>query len=231
MAIQQYLPSKEFRKKLIRVGVLLLIVVIIRFGAYPLIKNLFTKDSARNIPDNVTVKQFVDTDTDGDKLADWEESIWGTDPKKPDTDNDGISDFDYVASKKQGLNTAEQNETTILSGEVLSTLFALIDSGATTPEAFANLGDAVGQSVVKPEIVNKHTSADFNVVGVTKNEVKNYYLNFQKAYNVFAKSKAPNEFTLLSVAISAEDPDQLLDLDSTIKKYTDFENSLLSCLT
>jgi hypothetical protein len=198
MAINQYLPSKEFQKRVTKIGLLLLVVLIIRFGAYPLIQNIFTKNK---IPDNITVKQFVDIDTDGDGLPDWEESIWGTNPKKTDTDDDGISDFDFVNSKKQGLLATDQNETTILSAEILQTLFALLNKGANTPEALANLGDAAGQSIINPELTNKYTASSFNVVGSSKNEVKNYYTSFQKAYTAYSKSKAPNEFELLSVAI------------------------------
>ncbi len=225
MAINQYLPSKEFRKKVTKIGLLLLLVLVIRFGAYPLIQNIFAKNK---IPDNITVKQFVDIDTDSDGLPDWEESIWGTNPKKADSNGDGVSDFDFVNSKKQGLLATDQNETTILSGEIMQTLFALLNKGANTTEALANLGDAAGQSIVNPEINNKYTPAGFAVVGSSKNEVKAYYAAFQKAYVAFSKSKAPDEFELLSVAISAEDPEQLIDLDQTIKKYTAFESSLVA---
>jgi hypothetical protein len=225
MAINQYLPSKEFQKKVTKVGLLLLAVVVIRFGIYPSIQKFFTKNK---IPDNITVKQFVDIDTDGDGLPDWEESIWGTNPKKTDTDGDGVSDFDFVSSKKQGLQATNQNETTILSSEIMKTLFALLNKGANTKDAVANLGEAAGQSIVKPEIKDKYAVSDLAVAGSSKNEVKNYYTNFQNAYKNFSKSKAPDEFELLSVAVSSEDPDQLIDLDDTIKKHTSFESSLVS---
>lgn len=225
MAIEQYLPSKEFKKRVIKIALLLGLVVVLRFGAYPLVKKLFDKNA---IPENITVQQFVDIDTDGDKLADWEESIWGTNPNNADTDGDGVSDFDYVTAKKQGLGNVNQNETTILSTEIMQTLFALMGKDAVTSEAVANLGEAAGQSIVKPELANKYTADNFSVVTSTKTDIKNYYTNFQKASNTFNKSKAPDEFQLLSIAISSENPDQLIDLDQTVKKYADFEKSLVN---
>lgn len=36
-------------------------------------------------------------DTDGDGLLDWEEALWGTDPKNKDTDRDGTSDGTEVS--------------------------------------------------------------------------------------------------------------------------------------
>lgn len=225
MTLNKYLPSKEFKRRVIKIALLLGLVVVLRFGAYPLVKKLFDKNT---IPENITVKQFVDTDTDGDGLADWEESIWGTDPKKIDTDNDGISDFDHVAVKKQGLSGADQNETTILSAEIMQTLFALMGKDAVTSEAIANLGDAAGQSIIKPEIIDTYTANDIIIVGSSKPEVKSYYANFQKILKTFSTSKAPDEFTTLSIAISSEDESQLVDLDQTIKKYEVFEKNLLT---
>ena len=35
-------------------------------------------------------------DSDGDGLKDWEEALWKTDPHNPDTDNDGISDGEEI---------------------------------------------------------------------------------------------------------------------------------------
>jgi hypothetical protein len=224
MSIEQYLPSKEFKKRVMKIGFLLLIVAVVRFGAYPLIQNIFSKNK---IPENITVKQFVDIDTDGDKLPDWEESIWGTDPKKADSDGDGVSDFDFVSSKKQGLLPAEQNETAVLSSEIMQTLFALMGKGAVTGEAIANLGSAAGESIIKPELTNKYTINDFAVTGIGTVDIKNYYLNFQKSLNTFNKSKAPDEFQILAISISAESPDQLIDLDQTINKYKVFEGNLV----
>jgi Bacterial TSP3 repeat len=225
MSIEQYLPSKEFKKRVFKIAILLCVVVLIRFGVYPAIKKLFEKNV---IPANITVQQFVDIDTDGDGLPDWEEQIWSTNPNKTDTDGDGISDFDYVQSKKQGINAQDQNETTLLSAELMKTLFALMAKGATTEEAFANLGDAASQSIIKPDIKDTYSATSFSVSGTSTKEVKAYYSSFQNAYKIFTKSTAPDEFEVLAVAISSENPDQLKDLDGAIKKYTAFEKMLAS---
>ena len=46
------------------------------------------------------LKSYAIQDTDGDGLPDWEESLYGTDPKKADTDGDGVNDAQAV---KEGL--------------------------------------------------------------------------------------------------------------------------------
>lgn len=43
------------------------------------------------------------TDTDKDGLSDWEESLYGTDPKNPDTDKDGYLDGEEIISNRDPL--------------------------------------------------------------------------------------------------------------------------------
>lgn len=225
MSFKQYLPSKDFSKRILKILAIILVVILVRFVIYPVVKNFFIK---RSVPQNITVKEFVDTDTDGDGLPDWEEEIWGTNPKKVDTDGDGISDFDFVNSKKLGLNTVDVNETVILSGEIMQTLFALLSKGVATNEALENLASATGESIVQPQLSNKYSRDDFKSVTGSMVEVKVYYAGFEKAYTNFAKSKSPDEFDILALAISAEDGAQLVDLDKSILKYKNFEKALLA---
>lgn len=50
-------------------------------------------------------------DSDGDGLLDWEEILWGTDPKNKDSDGDGVKDGEEIAESKNPLgedkNTAK----------------------------------------------------------------------------------------------------------------------------
>jgi hypothetical protein len=50
-------------------------------------------------------QNFSSLDTDSDGLKDWEEALWGTDPKNPDTDGDGTPDGEEV---KEGRNPAKK---------------------------------------------------------------------------------------------------------------------------
>jgi len=56
------------------------------------------------------MQQNNSVDTDGDGLQDWEETLWGTDPKNPDTDGDGTNDGDEIKAGRNPLvkNTAQQ---------------------------------------------------------------------------------------------------------------------------
>lgn len=48
---------------------------------------------------------FAAKDTDGDTLPDWQEALYGTDPSRPDTDGDGVTDGDAA---RRGLLTTQK---------------------------------------------------------------------------------------------------------------------------
>ncbi len=63
-----------------------------------------TYDPEKNTPSllrSENFKKISEIDSDSDGLKDWEESLWKTDPKNPDTDSDGTPDGEEV---KTGRN-------------------------------------------------------------------------------------------------------------------------------
>lgn len=69
---------------------------------------LYVRDTTDD-PDAITVvptttpnTPFVlaETDTDQDQLKDWEEALWNTDPKNPDSDGDGTLDGEEVRNER-----------------------------------------------------------------------------------------------------------------------------------
>jgi hypothetical protein len=59
---------------------------------------------------------IADVDTDSDNLKDWEETLWGTDPKTADTDGDGTSDGEEVAASRNPA-IAGDGKTDVVSKE------------------------------------------------------------------------------------------------------------------
>lgn len=224
--IKNYLPSKDFRKRVFFISIFLILFLVARYTIYPQIIGLFNKKN--KIPESMTISGLVDSDQDSDGVPDWEESIWGTDPKKPDTDNDGISDFDFIKSKKMIIGEVENNETVIMSKEIMQVLLGLINKDIATDEAIQNLTSAAGETIINPTLENTFSYADIYSVPTSKASSAAYYKGFGSAYQTFAKSQAPDEFLLLAVAVSSENPDQLIDLDLTIKKYQTFLDKIKS---
>jgi len=101
---------------------------------------------------NEKVGDFVNRDTDKDGVLDWEESLWGTDPTKADTDGDGVGDAEEISRWKlesgmgNGLgNGAGENltETDRLSRELFSTVVALNQIGTINQETADKIGDSL----------------------------------------------------------------------------------------
>ncbi|MCE9549388.1 hypothetical protein K8Q98_03275 [Candidatus Nomurabacteria bacterium] len=98
---------------------------------------------------NEIIGNLVGKDTDRDGVLDWEESLWGTDPNKSDTDGDGVTDDIEIVNLKQKEETEIEvtnkteplTQTDQFSRELFSTVAALNESGQlnqTTTDALTN---------------------------------------------------------------------------------------------
>ncbi len=88
-------------------------VVLLALVAYTQRPNLQTPftNNTPSITASSTEKIVYDLDSDADGLKDWEETLWGTDPKNPDTDGDGIDDTTAVEIRR-GISPHEPVEYT-----------------------------------------------------------------------------------------------------------------------
>jgi len=91
----KYLPSTKIIVALFFVLVLLFVIFLIpnRKGVEITAEKGLSQVISKN-----QIKRVAEKDSDGDTLADWEESLWGTDINNPDTDGDGTSDGEEVRS-------------------------------------------------------------------------------------------------------------------------------------
>jgi len=105
----KYLPSKK-----IIVAVIILIVI---FAAMLFVSKYQT--DREEVIDSFIADGVVlgGTDTDNDGLKDWEEALWGTDVRNPDTDGDGTSDGSEIS---QNRNPLVQGPDDVLSEELIS---------------------------------------------------------------------------------------------------------------
>ncbi len=103
--------------------------------------------------DNEVLSDLVNKDTDGDGVLDWEESLWGTDPKKKDTNGDGIPDNIEIErlKKASGQITPAGNEnltkTDQFSQELFATITALNQTGAMDQATVDKLTDSLASSI------------------------------------------------------------------------------------
>jgi hypothetical protein len=106
----KYLPSKRFVISLSIAVIAILVAVIFTFFKEGIYSS--KSESLVEISESATFKAFKQLDTDGDNLPDWQETLYGTDPKRADTDGDGTNDEDEMKVNRDPLkaNTASKGE-------------------------------------------------------------------------------------------------------------------------
>jgi len=106
----KYLPSKRFAISLAVAVFIICVSLVLTFGKGKLYESK-TKGTLA-LEDKSSFEAFKQVDTDGDGLPDWQENLYGTDPKKADTDGDGTKDEDEMKVDRDPLkaNTAEASQ-------------------------------------------------------------------------------------------------------------------------
>lgn len=98
-----------------------------------------------------------DTDTDG--LKDWEEVLWGTNPKKPDTDGDGTQDNDEILVKrdptKAGPNDALTDISTLTARSSNNT-----DTSSTEENITQSIASKFGAAYFKQKLSTQGNNID-----------------------------------------------------------------------
>ena len=80
-----------------RIGAAVIFSVVSIVGAYMLARGVRTPQVAEASAESALLQAIATKDTDGDGLPDWEESLYGTDPRVTDTLKLGMQDGEAVA--------------------------------------------------------------------------------------------------------------------------------------
>lgn len=239
-------------KKIILVAITCIVVIALIFISSQN-KNTQTSeqtgdDSAQNavtpqIIMSEKVKNSSDLDTDHDGLKDWEEVLWGTDPKKADTNGNGVGDAQEVVILKKSQASQQTpttsnvfknidttpNEDHTLTGDIAREAFAkymnLKQSGATIDQALAQqVAQSILNSVNNLEINPPKFKAE-NLPNITNADdtatIKNYGNDI---WNIMINdtpknNSGENEYAILATAIQNEDEAELKKLDPIISGY------------
>ena len=193
----------------------------------------------------------VDSDTDG--LYDWEESLWGTDPKNPDSDNDQTKDGEEVRENRNPTK-AGPNDKLLTSvsaganGTVGQENITLETTGTAkiSRELFANYMEAKKSGIpinidTQTQIVNQTFSNES--LGISFKEYSaadiktNTSSDFKKYGNdlglaMLAGSNPTenyvSEIEILHTALTKEMPAEIVKLDPIIIRYNLILNQINS---
>lgn len=155
----------------------------------------------------ITSTEIVQRDTDGDGIPDWEEYLWGTDPNNKDSDNDGISDADFIGSKKQTLqaSVASSTASTTLTEGISRQFFAnfafLQQSGNLTDANIQALSAQTLQSLTEQTIADRFTRENIIIAPVTPEAKDEYRRQIRRTSAGLNMRLLGQEVELLSRAI------------------------------
>jgi len=252
--ILRLLPSKRF-------GFYLLIVLSVpifafiffsRGGVVARVASLINGTKTPKELAALQAKAVQDTDSDG--LDDWQEALWKTDFKNPDTDGDGTKDGEEVRSNRnpniagpgdtfeetiEALNknlasTAGGNLTEELSKNILTkyiTTKKVLGGTKVTPEIKTEIQNAVlAETDLKNEPTKLFTTADFKTTSDNSITALRKYANEvgKVAISYATRVDPMNDMGVVKDAIQYNNKEALSALSKSIAVYNETEKSVLS---
>ena len=159
-------------------------------------------------------QDLVFRDSDGDGVLDWEESLWGLDPNKKDSDNNGITDDREITAKKisLGVSSTPTSATTTLtdqfSREFFSTFSALRQSGNLTKSNIDKLSKQGITSLSTFTIPDAYINKD--IIISTSTNITMYRKEITATAKGLQTEKIGSEVRLLSKAMGKPRSDKLV---------------------
>ncbi len=225
MTTQNYLPSKKL-------SIFLLIFLVIFFSLFFFNRNNYSNNEATNIK-NISASTLVLNDQDMDGLYDWEESLWGTDPKQKDSDQNGINDKEETELKKNelGITTDQEstsaNQTDQLAKEIFSLAVSLNQNGLLTQEGVENLTKILGDQILTTEeIENPESEIQVQVIENSAENKEKYKAAVLKTIESAKNKGFGGELTEFSKII-AEESDNTENLEKISQTYSDLADELI----
>jgi hypothetical protein len=230
------LKNANYKNALLIVASLVLIGGVFAYKEY---KNSNTEQKIivqSNATTTPLLATIIEMDSDNDGLKDWEESLWKTDPQKPDTDNDGSKDGDEVSKNRNPLvkgpkdgfiktNSATSTKKDLtISQEFSHTFFAefmaLKQSGKeldkATEQKFVSSMLQRGVLAIEPSL---YQDKDISITEDTSTESLRKYGNdvaaVFKNYAIMSK----NEGVIVRDSLEKQKPEMLKELDPIINSY------------
>ena len=233
----KYFPSKNFLK--ITGSFMLIIAVVLLVFFTVSNKEIFSKKKNGSLKtEDQTVLGLIQRDTDRDGVADWEESLWGTDKNNPKTFDNTI-DSVYIENKKKGLNLTEEEdyenltETDRFAREFFTAYAAMKSSGDIDEDAINNFSSALGQKIVNPSLINQYNEESIEIsAGDDASNKASYYLTIQNYFEKYKQDGIGDELNLINEMLlsgaTPENTQSYVELNTISKAYIEFGKKVIA---
>ncbi len=228
--MKKYLPSKTFMKffaVIIGIAVIIWLVSLI-FSRSESYENKNQRDLISEADASI---YSIDTDKDG--VFDWEEGLWGTDYRKSDSNDDGVSDRDDIDARKrkiQAENNIEESkldekdltQTELFARQFIATASLVDQSGGLSPEALVGFSDSLKKSIEGSTINDPFRLMDLKLSTVSSVEYKK---SLAKAFDPYIKSGIMELEAVYRYSQGL--PGAEADVDKLASLYADMSNAFL----
>ncbi|MBP6883805.1 MAG: hypothetical protein KBC06_01040 [Candidatus Pacebacteria bacterium] len=229
------------KKATLIVGAILFLAVIFFLKNESIYKNKASQEAGLTYG-NIAVQDLLSKDTDLDGIQDWEESLWGTDPTKKDTNDDGTPDSTEIAKMKTERELATGDEANVpddanltqtdkFSRELFSTVAALNQAGEIDDNTIEKLSTSLNDQIknVTPKKIYLISEIEIS----TDNNPQAYQAYSSSLDALFKKTytqKTENVLDILKEFIGDGDnvnTEALMKLDPIIDQTSKFMNGMV----
>lgn len=228
--IKHVLPSKKFVKVFLIGGGVLLVVLIATsyFGS----SHSFSRNGSLLRP-NETMGEAITQDTNKNTIPDWEETLWGLDPK-----GDGVANKKIIDEKKiaHGIDLTAEEENLTPTDEFSRSLFATIvtlqQSGSITPEAVTNLAASIGDSVDAKRVApTVYTLSNMTLVEDTAVNKKAYRDALKNLIAEYSDVNLGSELDIISTGLNGGGASALATLHPMAVAYSQLSKKVVQLPT
>ncbi len=221
----KYLPSKNFITKIIKIIILVIVVFFFyKIGVY--FNNRITKNS--HTPLNVV--KIVQTDSNNNGIPDWEERLWGLNPK-----SNGKANKAFILAKRKALNsgtnftnedeTLTKNET--LSREFFAVIMSLKQTGKLNSESMKAIADSISQKIEAKPIPDIYTNASLTetIPSLKANGV--YFSGFATLVEKYKNDDIGSELSLIVQGLAYKNKQIISLIKPIATSYKNFGQDLV----
>ncbi len=231
--VKKYLPSKTFASVigLLILGLIIIVVLSSIFGS----KKFFNRGSLKaHIDSEGTVGDVITRDSNNNGITDWEETLWGLDPKGDGTENKKAIDAKKLAQNiplAPEKTPEELTQTETFSQDLLSTILALNQAGALNEGAINTLAETIGGSVdAKHADVKTYVLADLHT-STTSTAKATYKTALKKVIDGYDAVNFGDELSIIATGLGSGGAGQLSTLDTYITAYANLSKQVLALTT